>query len=137
MNEIGIAIAQLRQDEGFRRFPYLDTKGISTIGYGRNLRAEGISPDEARVLLENDVQRVEEHLYTFPWWDGLSVARRAVLINMAVNMGVDGLLQFREMIAALQTGDYNAAAEAMLNSVWARQVGDRAVRLAGIMGAQG
>jgi lysozyme len=55
-----------------------------------------------------------------------------VLVNMAFNMG-GGLLSFVNTLAAIQRGDYNAAANGMLASRWATQVGARATRLADMM----
>ena len=52
------------------------------------------------------------------------------LKNMAFNMGVAGLLEFRQMLAEVQTADWPGAAAEMLSSKWATQVGDRAHRLA-------
>jgi len=65
-----------------------------------------------------------------PWTKQLSQPRFGVLVNMAFNLGIHGLMSFRRMLAALQTGDYEAAAVEMLSSRWARQVGSRANRLA-------
>ena len=65
-----------------------------------------------------------------PWARALSPERQAVLVNMAFNLGIAGLLAFKRMLAACERGEYAAAAREMLDSVWAKQVGARAVRLA-------
>lgn len=124
-------INQLIMDEGLKLKPYSDTVGKLTIGVGRNLNDTGISEDEARVLLGNDIARTEQALDSaFPFWRTLSENRQEVIANMAFNMGTARLLDFKNMIHALQASDYLGAAREMLNSEWARQVKKRADRLA-------
>jgi lysozyme len=123
--------AQLQADEGLRLFPYPDTAGNVSIGYGRNLTHVGISADEATTLFEHDLGRTElavaEH---WPWAVTLEPARYAVLVNMAYNLGVGGLATFTRMLAAVQAGDFVEAAREMRASAWDTQVGARAARLA-------
>jgi lysozyme len=124
-------LQQLKIDEGFRRFPYNDTVGILTIGYGRNLVAVGIGKAEAEVLLINDIGSAKEQISaSFRDFNDLDDVRQEVLVNMTVNMGVKSLLGFRKLFAALRRHDYGHAAVEMLDSRWATQVGDRAKRLA-------
>ncbi|WP_337688537.1 glycoside hydrolase family protein [Mycetohabitans sp. B46] len=100
---------------------------------GRNLTDVGISEVECNLLLGNDVMRsamwLDRHL---PWWRSLDAVRQCVIINMAFNMGRK-LLTFANTLAAMQHGDYEAAANGMLASKWATQVGARAQRLANMM----
>lgn len=121
---------QLKRDEGLRLFSYVDTVGKLTIGYGRNLADVGISSAEADYLLDNDIRKAEgELLQALPWVVNLDDARQAVLVNMAFNIGVHGLLGFRNMLSALEAGVYEEAAKEMEASRWAEQVGARAQRL--------
>jgi lysozyme len=122
---------QLRRDEDTKLFPYTDTRGKITIGTGRNLTDDGITPDESDSLLTNDVKRVNLALeVNFPWGMVLDDARKGVLQNMAFNMGVRGLAGFKDFLAKYQAGQYPAASQALLDSLWAKQVGVRAQRLA-------
>ena len=134
---------QLERQESYRRFVYDDAtgqeivpgytvQGNPTIGYGRDLMTEGISKEEAMVLLRHDIDRawreVTSHL---PWAESqLSVIRFAVLVNMAFNVGLQGLLGFTQMLSALQAGNYEQAAKAMLDSLWYQQTEGRAQALA-------
>lgn len=127
-------ITDLRRDEGERLKPYRDTVGKLTIGVGRNLDDVGLSSEESAYLLANDINKVLRQLdEKLPWWRGLCFNRQRVLINMAFNLGIAGLLGFKNTLAAVQAGQYDKAAEGMLSSKWASQVGKRAVRLADLM----
>jgi lysozyme len=122
--------AQLRRDEGLKLRPYRDQVGKITIGIGRNLDDDGISEQEADFLLANDVKSATAALETnFPWTCGLDEVRKGALVNMAFNMGIRGLAEFHDFLNKMKAGDYRAAAGAMLDSLWARQVGPRATRL--------
>lgn len=124
-------ISQLFDDEGLRLKPYRDSVGKLTIGVGRNLDDVGLSQDEALYLLGNDIRRAYGSLIVaLPWVVKLNDARQNVLTNMAFNLGVDGLLGFKHTLNCVQREAWGDAADAMLQSKWARQVGARAVRLA-------
>jgi lysozyme len=132
----GLLKDELVRDEGLKLKPYRCTAGKLTIGVGRNLDDVGISASEAMLLLEHDINRVIAKLsYHLPWWSSLSENRQRVLANMAFNLGVDGLLKFKNTLSYIQNGNYSEAAKAMLESKWAKQVGERAVRLSKMMEA--
>lgn len=114
-----------------RFMPYRCPAGRLTIGYGRNLQDRGISQQEAERMLANDVAAVEMALAdALPWFSALDPVRQDVLINMGFNLGVRGLLGFQNTLSLIGEGRYTVAADEMLRSRWARQVGKRAKRLA-------
>lgn len=114
--------------------PYKDTVGKLTIGYGRNLDDVGITEQEGRTLLLNDVEiAVKEAQLTWPWLLDHDLIRQQVIYNMAFNLGVPRLSGFKKMLHAMEDFDYEKAAEEMLDSKWATQVGDRATELAEMM----
>lgn len=124
-------VDQIKRHEGLRLKPYYCTENKLTIGYGRNLEANGLSQSEADFLLANDIEFVKSALAkVLPWYLRLSPMRQAVLVNMGFNLGVDGLLKFKKMLSAVWESDYDLAAKEMLNSRWASQVGYRANELA-------
>lgn len=125
---------QLLLHEGIRLFPYLDTVDKVTIGIGRNLSDKGISKEEAYILLDNDIEEVCGQLDThLPWWSTLDDVRKRVLIDMCFNLGIKGLLGFKNTLEAVKVKDYLSASKGMLASKWAKQVGKRAIRLAEMM----
>lgn len=125
---------QLILHEGERLKPYRCTEGFITIGVGRNLDTKGISLEESRFLLANDIADAERDARVFfPEFGYLSVNRQIVLIDMAFNLGLGGLLKFRKFQYALERSNYTEAAREMMDSKWAKQVGKRAERLAEMM----
>lgn len=128
---------QLKRDEGSgpqklgRLLPYKDSVGKLTIGYGRNLDDNGISLAEADALLDHDIDSaIKDLVIRYPWVEALDPIRQACLVNMTFNLGIVRLAGFKNTLAAVQRGDYAAAAVGMLESKWASQVGARARRLA-------
>ena len=121
----------LELDEGLRLKPYTDTVGKLSIGIGRNLDDVGISEEEARIMFNNDLEWVMDDLdRSFPWWRTMPEPAQRALANQAFNMGLPTLRKFRNMLAALQAGDYRKAADEALDSRWAKQVGARSGRIA-------
>jgi lysozyme len=127
---------QLTIDENRKKKPYTDTVGKISIGVGRNLTDNGLSDSEIDMLLSNDIDDVISQLnVSLPWWTQMTDARQRVIANMTFNMGMDKVLEFKNTLAFMRTGQYDKAADGMLQSLWARQVGDRAKRLADMMRA--
>lgn len=124
----------LVRDEGFVKLAYEDSVGKVTIGVGRNLDDLGLSEEEVMYLLRNDIERVkQEAADNLEWISELDSTRRNVVYNMIFNMGITRFLKFKNTIAYIEKGDYLGASLEMLDSLWARQVGRRAVRLAEVM----
>lgn len=146
--------AELIRDEDERFKVYRCTANKRTIGVGRNLDDVGISKAEtaalgitvasactngitrpqSRALLTNDIDACERQLDAkLPWWRKLCDVRQRVLLNMCFNLGITRLLGFKNTLAAMEAGRFAAAAAGMRASLWARQVGARADRLALMM----
>lgn len=124
----------IKRHEGLKLTAYKDTEGILTIGYGRNLEGRGISIQEAEMMLDNDISDCMAQLrVNLPYFDVLDSVRQDVLINMCFNLGWPGLQKFKLTLTHIQHGDYAMAAEAMMDSKWSKQVGDRAVELSEMM----
>ena len=132
-----LAAASISTNEGFRSRAYLDTRGKATIGYGRcdaGVRlGMSCSIAEARGWRDSKIAAIVQQLD--PWTHALPVEKQAVLIEMAYQLGMAGLLQFKTMLSALQGRAWLGAEYAALDSDWARQTPARAQRLAAILGA--
>ena len=132
--DLSVLSALIEKHEGGRAKPYRDGLGKLTIGVGRNLDDVGLSSSEIDLLLRNDIlDKIAQMNREIPWWISLDDTRRMVLVDMAFNLGVSGLLAFKKMLNAVFAGDYRTAAAEMLSSTWAAQVGSRADELAGMM----
>ena len=127
--------AQLVRHEGLRLKPYRCTAGKLTIGIGRNLEDRGISQKEAYAMLEQDIVDCEQRLIDeIPQiYTKLDEVRQSVLLNMCFNLGIKGLLEFKNTLAFIDAGDWERAANGMLASKWAKQVGMRAIELSELM----
>jgi lysozyme len=119
----------IKNCEGLRFNPYLDTTGHVTIGWGRNLD-NGISLDEAEFMFKNDYERSLDELEQFDWYNEQPEKVKSALINMNFNLGIHKLLTFKRMIEALKEKNYTLASMEALDSKWARQVHQRAVDVA-------
>jgi lysozyme len=143
MNE---KIQRLVMHEGCRLKPYYCTKGKQTIGVGRNLDDNPLTEEEKRVcgdwekgitknaafyLLRHDIERVEKECRKgIAFYELLDGERQYALLDMAFNLGIAGLKRFKKMLMAMACGYFEDAAKECLNSKYAKEVGQRAVRIA-------
>ncbi len=110
--------------EGFEGSPYNDSLGIPTIGYGTKLP---ITEPEALLLLQSRLDPIIPQLQAaLPWFNTLDGVRETALVAMAYQLGVEGVLGFHSMLAAIGTQDWQAAHDAALASKWAQQTPERA-----------
>ena len=124
----------LIRHEGLKLEPYRCTSNKLTIGVGRNLEDCGISEDEARYLLKNDIQNFHEELTErFYFYKYLEGARKDALLNLAFNMGVPRLATFVKALDFMSQRKYKEAADEFLRSRWADQVGNRATEVAAMI----
>ena len=126
--------SQLMREEGAESCAYQDSLGFWTIGVGRLIdsrKGGGLSNEEIDFLLENDIKtKTREVLLALPWMPRLSDPRQAVLIGMAFQMGIGGLLKFKRALGSIEDGQYAEAAVEMLESKWGNQTPERAYRMA-------
>ncbi len=124
----------IQDHEGFRDRMYLDTTAHYTIGYGHNLNFMPISTEAADTILQDDlswfIDNLPKHI---PWFNDLDEPRQIVLLDMAYNLGIVGLMRFKNMLSCIVAKDWEGAASEMASSRWAVQVGQRAITNARIM----
>jgi lysozyme len=126
-------LAQIVQDEGYKRCVYNDSRGLQTIGFGHLMLPTDtfkcITPQEAVELLYADYSYAENSVDTkYPWATGET---RLVLINMTYQMGQTGVSKFKKALQCLKESRYMCATIELLSSRWATQTSSRASRLAG------
>lgn len=124
---------QLKRDEGEVLHAYNDSLGYLTIGVGILIdkrKGGGLLPEESEFIFNNRLKLLNAELELhLPWIAKLDPARRGVLVNMAFQMGIAGLLNFKNTLALIQGGKYEQASREMLGSKWAQQTQARANRL--------
>ena len=108
MSAIDLVSARLKTEEGFRATKYLDTTGHATIGYGFNVDG-GISRAAAAALLTEQVIELDAALEAYAWYAPLDDVRRSVVLDIAFNQGLAGLLHYPHMIAALAVQNWAEA----------------------------
>ena len=133
MIDIPKMTAELKRDEGFRGCAYRCTANKITIGYGHNIQDKPMPEFIAEKLLQSDIIDAVEECERFDWFHSLSDVRQRVIINMVFNMGAHGVSKFKKMIASIRNDEWHTASREMLDSKWANQVGDRAIRLSQMM----
>lgn len=126
-------IASTKLHEGFRKRAYQDTVGVWTVGYGTNLQELEVGEELATEWLLAKLRQAQVSAGGYPWFAALSQPRKDVIVEMLYNLGLPRFDKFMKLKTALAERKFDAAAREMLESVWAEQVGVRALRLAGQM----
>ena len=119
----------LTAEEGRKNNTYYDNLGFVTGGIGHLLdpRKGGRLPDKViDLLFQLDVdEKLNEIFVRIPWAADLSEPRQRALVNMAFQMGVEGVLKFENMLRCLQAKEWEAAVSAAKDSAWATQTPNR------------
>ena len=137
---ISALMNELMLDEGYKYEIYLDHLGYPTFGVGHLITEKDeeygkevgtpISKERIEKCLQQDIKIVCEELdMNEPWWRNLDNNRQRVVANMCFNLGYHRFSTFKKFIAAMQVSQWEKAAEEMMDSKWATQVGERAIRL--------
>jgi lysozyme len=123
-------ISDIKREEGFVGTVYKDSLGFDTVGYGTKMP---IDEEEAELLLIHRLNKLKSELQAR--FDRVILYEEAwqVLYAMAYQLGVNGVMKFKNMVSALRAQDYNKAADEMLDSLWAKQTPARAKRLSIVM----
>jgi lysozyme len=121
----------IAKNEGLKLKPYLCPAGKLTIGYGHNLDDNGITEEQADMLLDYDIGKAYNDLNRIfgefaDSIDNISDNRYAALLDMMFNLGMPKFLKFEKMITAIKQGDWPKAADELKDSAYYKQVGNRA-----------
>lgn len=137
-------------NEGYRPCVYKDSMGIPTIGVGFNLEKfgarqeiESVGADYGKVingsqcLTDSQIRQLFDRDMSSAvscvsgWisnWSSIGESRQSALADMSFNLGCSGIRAFVSMKSSIESGNYDAAADDMRNSLWCRQVGERCTR---------
>lgn len=139
MTELSPLIANLRAEEGVRPVAYDDADGSPitrgstihgwpTVGVGHNLTVP-LTDAAINHILSDDLQPALAAAQQYDWFAGLNAPRQLAIVDMIFNMGAETFAQFGQFHALLAAGDFDAAANDLTATAWAREVGSRAVRI--------
>ncbi|HBA9627248.1 TPA: glycoside hydrolase family protein [Escherichia coli] len=146
----------IRYDEGEKLTIYKDSEGYYTIGVGHLLtkspskeqalieldklvghKAHGyINEQESDKILNDDINKATQQIgktELFNTYTIVDSVRRAALINMVFQLGINGVLKFKKMIAYMNTRQFDKAADEALDSLWAKQTPNRAKRVTDVI----
>jgi lysozyme len=134
----------LERDEGCVYEIYLDHLGYATYGIGHLVteadpehgQAVGtkISEDRVRQVFNSDIESVVGDCdRAFDDFASLPEGAQLVIANMMFNLGLPRFNKFTKMIRAINLGDWQSAADQMIDSRWYQQVTARARRLESVM----
>ncbi len=148
-------LPRVKQHEGVKPKLYYDSQGVPTIGVGFNLnRADstqklqavganvqlvktgksGLTDDQISKLLVQDLTAAQRDAQTLVQnWNSLPDSVQGVLVEMTFNLGKKGLSEFKNFLSYINSQNFSKAADEMLRSSWARQVGNRATTLSNIV----
>lgn len=122
----------IEKHEGRRARLYKDTRGFITGGIGRNFDAKPLRDSEIDLMFQNDLEETIQTLDAcVPWWRRLPEPAARGLADMTFDLQ-HKVLDFKLMLAALQMGDGEGAADQVLDSAFAKQTGARAVDIANL-----
>jgi len=128
-----ILVARLTRTEGRKNKLYVDTVGKITGGVGHDFTDKGLPNEVIDLLLKLDILEAYNDAATIRVFPNLDPIRQTVLIDMVFNMGLDSVKAFVNTLHYIELGRFDEAANQMLQSKWAQEVGNRAIELAEIM----
>ena len=134
MPDFKALIERIGVNEGFRSKPYQCSEDVWTIGHGLTW----LTKEESLHILTGRISQLHLKLLDdLDWYKDMPPEVQGVLIEMVFQIGFSGVMKFRKMIANMQEKNWKAAAEEMLDSLWAKQTPGRANRLAVIVREHG
>ena len=121
----------LIKHEGLVLDMYKCSADVWTIGVGHNLEDKGISNRAAMVMLEDDINDAIDDLErNLTFFHSLPATAKEALVNLSFNLGITRLLQFKKTLGLLREHKFTKAANELLDSRYATQVGYRALEVA-------
>lgn len=118
------------EHEGIKKSVYKDSLGLWTIGVGFLVdpsKNAGLSVDECMMILRSRLEKLDKQLSQYNWYTNQDVVRKGVLQELAYNMGVNGLLEFKTFLAFMAARRCSEAALDLKTTKWASQVSQNRV----------
>jgi len=127
-------LESIKHHEGFVEHVYDDSLGIPTIGYGFAIKDLVLEEDLCDEILLRKLRILGRSVMgKFPFFDSLPSDCKSVLMEMCYQLGVTGVSKFKKALKAMESGDWEKAADEMLDSKWAKQTPGRAKEMSDII----
>ena len=127
-------LESIKHHEGFVEHVYDDSLGIPTIGYGFAIKDLVLEEDLCDEILLRKLRILGKSVMgKFPFFDSLPSDCKDVLMEMCYQLGVTGVSRFKKALKAMEDGDWEKAADEMLDSKWAKQTPNRAKEMSNII----
>ena len=127
-------LESINHHEGFVKHVYDDSLGIPTIGYGFAIKDLVLEEDLCDEILLRKLRILGKSVIgKFPFFDSLPSDCKTVLMEMCYQLGVTGVSKFKKALKAMEDGDWEKAADEMLDSKWAKQTPNRAKEMSNII----
>ena len=127
-------LESIKHHEGFVEHVYDDSLGIPTIGYGFAIKDLVLQEDLCDEILLRKLRILGRSVMgKFPFFDSLPSDCKDVLMEMCYQLGVTGVSKFKKALKAMEDGDWEKAADEMLDSKWAKQTPNRAKEMSDII----
>ena len=127
-------LESIKKHEGFVKHVYDDSLGIPTIGYGFAIKDLILEEDLCDEILLRKLHILGRSVMgKFPFFDSLPSDCKSVLMEMCYQLGVTGVSKFKKALKAMDDGDWEKAADEMLDSKWAKQTPRRAKEMSDII----
>lgn len=124
---------EIKREEGWSGTVYQDSLGFWTIGYGflvDSRKGDKLPLSVAEAWLDYKIQEKVDALFlALPWLKDQPEAVQNALVGMSYQLGVEGLLKFKNTLGLIKVGQYQEAADNALKSLWAQQTPARAKRV--------
>lgn len=127
-------VESIVKHEGYEPQVYKCTQNFDTIGYGFAIKDLKLSKEVCDLILKEKIDKIINRLQSnLAYFDHLPDEAKVVLVNMAYQLGVSGLLKFKKTLKAFEMRMWSDASKEMLDSLWARQTPNRANELSDII----
>tara|TARA_Y100000592_G_C5457246_1_gene312016 strand:+ start:189 stop:590 length:402 start_codon:yes stop_codon:yes gene_type:complete len=127
-------IESIKEGEGYRAKVYKCTEGYDTIGYGFAIKDLELDEEVCDLILDKKLDKlIDATNKKFPFLRELPQDKCEVVFEMVYQLGLTGVSKFKKMLKALEIKDYDKASAEMLDSLWAKQTPNRAIKLSNQM----
>ena len=132
----------IKLEESFRAKPYYCSEQYPTVGYGKRVGNKNDPLPNITVTEKESLEFVRQRISdtiiklssAYPIaWSKCNTTRQAILISMMYQLGSTGLSNFKKMWSAIENSNFEEASKQMLDSLWAKQTKNRALRHAKTM----